>query len=837
MSRTRDNIDALRSMCVGCGACREVCPSYARGGCDPLAVMEGDLRRVFGCIGCGYCSRACPELDPKIVMLAAYSAVLDQPVSQAFIDTGLSRYVDEKAPGRDLAPVWDGDDVYVMPGCVAKCEVPYVVYAASAALRGLGAGATELPDFTCCMYPTQFGSMDDDEREGYIRRMGETADGRPIVTLCGGCSEIMNRHGTSCEHLIPFIHRRLDDLPELGSHPRVCLEPGCSAIEHADKLRDIVKALGCEPVGNEPGCCGKNVRGIGPMLMAERQEDARDADLIVVGCPMCQRKYDAFPGGKPSVYVAELVAAAFGDDRSLGCHTIPVRLRSARTSSGRLLRPVFIPDDVPPSPRGEHLTWEGKLNRMDDNRWEIPMDESAGMRTNAVIYASEAMISSIRADNAPQQAANVACLPGIVGSSMAMPDIHWGYGFPIGGVAAVDADSGSISPGGIGFDINCGVRLIRTDLTLEDLGDRRDALVDELYRNVPSGLGSKGLTRIGYKELDEILMNGSEWAVENGYGWEEDLDATEEHGHMTDADPTKVSDKSRKRGLPQLGSLGSGNHFLELDVVENVFDEQTARAFGLKEGQITVTVHCGSRGCGHQIATDYLQSMERYVKQNSVGLPDRQLACAPLDSQLGEDYYRAMCCGANYAWANRQMITHWVRESFEKVLGDSAESMGMGVVYDVAHNIAKMERHDIDRHHADVLVHRKGATRAFAPGRSEVPLRYRDHGQPVIIPGDMSVGTYVLAGRAGSMEQTFGSSCHGAGRKMSRKAAVSSLTVDGVRREMAEKGVYLRNGTDEGVLEEAPEAYKDVEEVVSVVCDAGLTSKVAKLTPIGVIKG
>ena len=332
-------------------------------------------------------------------------------------------------------------------------------------------------------------------------------------------------------------------------------------------------------------------------------------------------------------------------------------------------------------------------------------------------------------------------------------------------------------------------------------------------------------------------MNGSEWAVENGYGWEEDLDATEEHGHMADADSTKVSDKSRKRGLPQLGSLGSGNHFLELDVVENVFDESTAKAFGLREGQVTITVHCGSRGCGHQIATDYLQEMERYVKKNSVGLPDRQLACAPLDSKLGMDYYQAMCCGANYAWANRQMITHWVRESFEKILGDSAESMGMGVVYDVAHNIAKMERHDVDRHAEDVLVHRKGATRAFAPGRPEVPMRYRDHGQPVIIPGDMSVGTYVLAGRKGSMEQTFGSSCHGAGRQMSRKAAIDSLSVEGVMKEMADKGVYLRNGTIEGVLEEAPEAYKDVDEVVRVVCGAGLTAKVAKLTPVGVIKG
>lgn len=483
------------------------------------------------------------------------------------------------------------------------------------------------------------------------------------------------------------------------------------------------------------------------------------------------------------------------------------------------------------------MPWEGNLRKIDDNRWEIPMDENSTMRTNAIIYANESMISQIRSDNAPQQAANVACLPGIVGSSMAMPDIHWGYGFPIGGVAAVDSNDGSISPGGIGFDINCGVRLIKTDLTLDDLGDRKDALVDELYKNVPSGLGSKGLTKVGYKELDDILAYGSKWAVENGYGWEDDLSVTEEGGCMTDADISVVSDKARKRGLPQLGSLGSGNHFLELDLVENIFDERTAKVYGLKEGTITATVHCGSRGCGHQIATDYLQEMERYIKQNSVDLPDRQLACAPLNSKLGDGYYKAMCCGANYAWANRQMITHWIRESFENILEDSAESMGMKVVYDVAHNIAKKERHDIDRHHEDVLVHRKGATRAFAPGRSEITLRYRDVGQPVIVPGDMSVGTYILAGRKGSMEQTFGSSCHGAGRKLSRKAAIDSLTEEGVRKEMADRNIYLRNGSTEGILEEAPEAYKDVDEVIKVVCDAGLTEKVAKLTPIGVIKG
>ena len=483
------------------------------------------------------------------------------------------------------------------------------------------------------------------------------------------------------------------------------------------------------------------------------------------------------------------------------------------------------------------MSWEGKIERLDDNRWMIPSDYMDGMRTDAIIYADESMIQQIRSDNSPQQAANVACLPGIVGSSMAMPDMHFGYGFPIGGVAAVDAYEGSISPGGIGFDINCGVRLIRTDLTVKDLGGNLKALVDELYRNVPSGLGSKGLTRIGMKEIDEILQNGSTWAVENGFGWERDLEVTEESGIMGGADPSFVSEKAKKRGLSQLGSLGSGNHFLEVDVVDDVFDEDTAKVFGLKKGTITVTVHCGSRGCGHQIATDYLQTMERYVKENSIKLPDRQLACAPLNSGPGEEYFSAMSCGANYAWANRQMITHWIRESFEKVMSDSAENMGIGVVYDVAHNIAKKERHDVDGHSRDVLVHRKGATRAFCAGRPEVTMRYRDVGQPVIIPGDMSVGTYVLVGRKGSMEQTFGSTCHGAGRQMSRKAAVSSIDAKSIKEGMASINIYLRNGSDEELVEEAPQAYKDVDRVVEVVCNAGLTGKVARLRPIGVVKG
>ncbi len=483
------------------------------------------------------------------------------------------------------------------------------------------------------------------------------------------------------------------------------------------------------------------------------------------------------------------------------------------------------------------MSWKGDIERIDGNRWRIPSDYMDGMITDAVIYADESMMEHIRSDNSPQQVANVACLPGIVGSSMAMPDIHFGYGFPIGGVAAVDADDGSISPGGIGFDINCGVRLIKTDLTLDDVGDKLKTLVDELYRNVPSGLGSKGLKKVGDKEILEILQNGSEWAVENGFGWERDLEVTEEKGRMLTADPSFVSDKARKRGLSQLGSLGSGNHFLEVDVVDDIFDDDVAKRFGLKEGTLTVTVHCGSRGCGHQIATDYLQTMERFVKENDVHLPDRQLACAPLNSRPGEEYFAAMSCGANYAWANRQMITHWIRESFENVMSDSAENMGIDVVYDVAHNIAKKERHDVDGRSMDVLVHRKGATRAFCAGRPEVTQIYRSVGQPVIIPGDMSTGTYVLVGKKGSMEQTFGSSCHGAGRQMSRKAAVESMDARTIKDSMSSRNIYLRNGSDEGLVEEAPQAYKDVDRVVSIVCDAGLTGKVARLRPVGVVKG
>ncbi|HNU36040.1 MAG TPA: RtcB family protein, partial [Methanomassiliicoccales archaeon] len=457
---------------------------------------------------------------------------------------------------------------------------------------------------------------------------------------------------------------------------------------------------------------------------------------------------------------------------------------------------------------------------------------------DAVIFADDKMIKTIVSDNSPEQAANVACLPGIVGRSLAMPDIHWGYGFPIGGVAAMDAEEGVISPGGIGFDINCGVRLITTDLRTNDVAPKIRELINTLFQNVPAGVGSKGVVDVAANQIDRILEEGAEWAVAEGYGWSEDLVRTEENGRMKNADASKVSAKAKQRGVPQVGSLGSGNHFLEVDKVEKIFDPVAAKAFGLvEEGQVTVSIHCGSRGCGHQIATDYLQVMERAVKDRNLRLPDRQLACAPVNSKEGQDYHAAMACGANYAWANRQMIMHWVRQSFEKVFARSAEDLGMDLVYDVAHNIAKVEEHAYEGKRRKVYVHRKGATRAFPAGHRDVPSIYSSIGQPVLIPGDMGTGSYVLVGTERAMQESFGSTCHGAGRVMSREAAIRSYSVKAITQEMEAKGIYLKGSTRDGIQEEAPGAYKDIDDVIRVVVGAGLSRPVAKLTPIGVMKG
>lgn len=460
------------------------------------------------------------------------------------------------------------------------------------------------------------------------------------------------------------------------------------------------------------------------------------------------------------------------------------------------------------------------------------------MRTDALIFADDKMIESIKRDNAPEQAANVACLPGIVGKSYAMPDIHWGYGFPIGGVAAFDADEGVISPGGIGYDVNCGVRLVRTGLSASDIRPRVKELVDAIFGNVPSGVGEKGKLRLSQAEIDDVLEGGAQWAVSRGYGWDGDLVACEESGCMKGADSSKVDLRAKQRGAPQLGTLGGGNHFLEIQRVDKIYDEEAAGLFGLTgEDQVTVSIHSGSRGCGHQIASDYIRIMEGAIKKHQIAVPDRQLACAPVTSDEGQDCFAAMSAAANYAWANRQLILHWLRESFEHTLGRSAEDMGMDLVYDVAHNICKREQHTVDGRSREVYVHRKGATRAFDSSRQEVPAKYRSVGQPVLIPGDMGSSSYVLAGTAGAMAETFGSTCHGAGRQMSRTAATRRFSAKDVVAALRDKGIYVRAASKGGIVEEAPGAYKNVDDVVNIAHGAGISRLVARLKPMGVMKG
>ncbi|MEO0231797.1 MAG: RtcB family protein, partial [candidate division WOR-3 bacterium] len=451
--------------------------------------------------------------------------------------------------------------------------------------------------------------------------------------------------------------------------------------------------------------------------------------------------------------------------------------------------------------------------------------------------ASSKMINSILQDMAPEQVANVATLPGIQKYSLAMPDIHWGYGFAIGGVAAMDEDEGVISPGGVGYDINCGVRILRTDLKYEEVLKYLDKLLDSLFYNVPSGVGSEGKIKVSERELKEVMVKGARWAVERGFGWKEDLERTEEKGEMKGANPDKVSRRAIERGLPQLGSLGSGNHFLELQKVEKIFDKEIAEKMGLFEGNVCIMIHCGSRGLGHQIADDYIKVMMRAMEKYKISLPDKQLACAPFKSPEGQDYFSAMICAANYAWCNRQMIAHWVRESFEKVFGKSSEELGMKMIYDVAHNIAKREIHIINNKEKSVIVHRKGATRAFPKNHKDVPDCYKDIGQPVLIPGSMGTGSYILVGTEKAMEETFGSTCHGAGRVLSRSAAIKRAKGRDIEAELKKVGVKLKAASKETVWEEIPEAYKNLDMVVEVVHGAGISKKVARLVPFGVVKG
>jgi len=479
------------------------------------------------------------------------------------------------------------------------------------------------------------------------------------------------------------------------------------------------------------------------------------------------------------------------------------------------------------------------LKRISEFVWEIPQKYKPQMKVPARIFSDEVLLEKMKSDLTLEQAANVACLPGIYKYSIVLPDGHQGYGFPIGGVAAIDYEEGVVSPGGVGYDINCGVRLLRTDLSYNDVKPRLKELVDTLFRMVPSGLGSRGHVRLSMRELDEVLASGVEWAVAHGYGWEEDLDRIEERGSMKIADPDKVSDTAKRRGSAQLGTLGSGNHFLEIQVVDKIYNPEVAKAFGIThEGQITVMIHTGSRGLGHQVCSDYLRIMERAVRRYGIKLPDRELAAVPVKSREGEAYMAAMAAAANFAWTNRQMIMHWVREAFRKVFKQSPEDLGMHLVYDVAHNIAKIEEHIVDRNvKRKVVVHRKGATRAFPRGHPAVPAIYRNVGQPVLIPGSMGTASWVLVGTETAMRITFGSTAHGAGRYLSRAAAVRTWRPREVAVQLEKKGVILRAANARVIAEEAPGAYKDVDRVVEVSHRVGIATKVARLVPIGVTKG
>ena len=482
--------------------------------------------------------------------------------------------------------------------------------------------------------------------------------------------------------------------------------------------------------------------------------------------------------------------------------------------------------------------WSGIMEKVDEYRWRIPQSYKPGMRVPGLVYASEDMLPHILEDRALEQVANVAFLPGILGYSLAMPDIHWGYGFAIGGVAAMKVDEGVISPGGVGFDINCGVRIMRTNLTHEEVAPRIKELIDALYNNVPSGLGSEGKIRLRSGEMDKVLVEGSRWAVAHGFGRRDDLETTEEGGEMPGADPARVSGRARERGTPQLGTLGSGNHFLEVAVVDEIYEPETASVMGIdRVGQVMLLVHCGSRGLGHQVADDYIKVMLQAMPKYGIEVPDRQLACAPVNSGEGQAYLGAMRCAANYAWANRQCITHWVRQAFCETLGVSEERAGLELIYDVTHNIAKIEEHAVDGHQVKLCVHRKGATRAFPAGHPAIPKQYAKIGQPILIPGDMGRFSYVLVGTQRAMQETFGSTCHGAGRMQSRAAAKRHLSGRDVLARLASRGIIVRAGSLGGLAEEASEAYKDVTEVVGVTHGAGISRKVARTRPIAVVKG
>ena len=477
------------------------------------------------------------------------------------------------------------------------------------------------------------------------------------------------------------------------------------------------------------------------------------------------------------------------------------------------------------------------LNKISINKYEIPKNYKSGMRVPGIIYVNDELLNQIKEDASIEQVANVAALPGIIDASYAMPDIHWGYGFPIGGVAAFDLDNGVIVPGGIGYDINCGVRLIRSNFTVNELSGISQKLGSELFNNIPAGVGSHGKIKLKRNEFENMIINGAEYMINSGYGAKEDLDYIEENGKFKDVEIKNISLKAIERGMPEIGSLGSGNHFLEIQYVDEIFDNETASVFGLYKDQIVILIHTGSRGFGHQIASDYIKEMERSTQKYNIQIKDRQLGCAPIKSNEGLNYYNAMCAAANFAWANRQALTYWIRESFENIFNKKWEDMDLSIVYDVAHNIAKIETHRIDGKDKKVLVHRKGATRAFPKNCNEIPIKYKNIGQPVLIPGDMGTESFVVVGLDKVNTETFGSTCHGAGRLLSRGAAMRSVDISKLIKDLSNKEIRVFSKNRESLKEEAPEAYKNVSKVVDVFEEIKLIKKVARMKPIIVIKG
>jgi len=478
-----------------------------------------------------------------------------------------------------------------------------------------------------------------------------------------------------------------------------------------------------------------------------------------------------------------------------------------------------------------------KIKKINDYKWEIEKDEKYGMRVPGIIFADRQLLDHAANEKTIDQVINVATLPGILKASYAMPDIHYGYGFPIGGVAAFDEDSGIISPGGVGFDISCGVRTLRTNLNICDIKDRLQDVMSILSFNIPRGVGSKGKIRLSRNQLMQLLKEGVGWATRNGYGWEEDKYFIEENGCMAGANTDFVSSLAMDRGMGQVGTLGSGNHFLEIQVVDEIYDTGAAESLGLEKDQIIIMIHCGSRGFGHQVCSDYIRVMQQSAIKYGIKLADRQLACAPISSPEGKRYYGAMACAVNYAIVNRHCLAHWVRAAFERFFGKSSEKLGLGTIYDVSHNIAKIEEHNVDGKLKKVCVHRKGATRSYPPGHKDIPDRYKSIGQPVIIPGDMGRYSYILLGTKKAMSESFGSTCHGAGRLMSRTKAKKNINGSELKKELFNKGIIVMAGSMSGLAEEAPQAYKDVTKVVDVTHYAGISKKAVRLRPLGVLKG